>query len=253
MRPITRLVWDLAGQPPVTGATAAALTATPGTCTVCGQYAATTADADRALGANFTDRSMFRGPATSRVCAACTWCCSGKPPATLRMWTVVAAPGVDTGTSQPKAWLQDTPGLCLTNRADPAPVARILLDPPPGPWAVTVAVSGQKHVVPYGRVNTGAGPWTVRMENTDITSTPAVWRTVLAHTAALRAARHSADHVRDLTPDPRAAATTTDLDTWRHLTAPLAAYRRSPLLDLALWCCTKTTTATLAALPEEPR
>lgn len=248
MRHITTLVWELADRPPVTGGIADKLTAHPGRCAVCAQHAEVTAPVDAALGANFTDRSMFRRPDADRACTACVWCCSGKGTTTLRLWTVVAAPGEQLPASQPKAFLQQ-PGLCLTNRADPTPVADILLNPPAGEWAVTIAVSGQKHVVPYGRVNRGGGrEWTVRMENTDITTGPDTWRLVLGHTAALRHAGHSAEHVRDAAPDLRATKTPQALEAWRRHAAVLAPYVRSPLIDLALWCCTKTTTPLYAHL-----
>ena len=243
------LVWELAGRPE----TPAAHLHTDGAavCVMCGRHITRSAPAAKAIGNNFTDQYLYRRPDSDRICAACTWCCSGKPPATLRMWSIVAAPGIDLPASQPKAWLRNTPGLCLTNRADPTPIAGLLLDPPAGEWAATVAISGQKHVVPYSRVNRGRDRWTVRMESTDITADADTWRTVLGHTAALRHAGHGAEAVRDGAPDLRAIKAPTDLDTWRRHRDQLGRHLRSPLLDLALWCCTKTTTPTYATLAKE--
>lgn len=194
---------------------------------------------NRALGANFVDRTMFRGPLSTRLCMACLWCCSGKPPSTLRMWSIVAAPDVDLGPSHEKAFLRDTPGLLLTNRADPAPIARILADPPAGEWLATVAVSGQKHVLPYAVVNRGAGPWQVRMENTIVAATPETWRQVHVHARALRGLGVPADDVR--VGAPRYLKTRESFDAWRGHAAPLEPYLGSPLLDLALWTITKGT------------
>jgi hypothetical protein len=234
----TVLVHALAGSPePTAGSVARLLEQQAGVCAVCGQPAIWTADVNRALGANFADRSLFRGPLSSRVCPACLWCCSGKPPATLRMWSIVAAPGVDLGPSHEKAFLRNTPGLLLTNRADPAPVARILGAPPPGEWLVTIAVSGQKHVLPYASVNAGTGRWSVRMENTTVAATPETWREVHGHARALRRLGVPADDVR--TGQPRYLKTRADYDAWRAHSVPLASYLGSPLLDLALWCITK--------------
>lgn len=238
----TRFVYRLAGRPPLIASVAALLRDQPAPCCVCGEHADHTASADRALGANFVDRGMFRQPASDRVCAACVWCCSGKPPATLRLWTVIAAPDVTLPGSHPKAWLRDTPGLLLTNRADPAPVARILADPPDGPWLATIAVSGQKHVVPYGHVNVGAGRWTVRMEATTVTADPCQWRHVHQHATALRALGVPADCVA--TGTPGGIRTADQLATWRSHSQQLTPWVGSPLLDLALWTITKGTLAT---------
>lgn len=216
-------------------------------CAACGARSEATMPVARALGANFTDPSLWSRPHSTRVCAACTWCCAGRPPATIRGWSVVAAPGTRLAPCQPKAWsiLHGRPGLCVTNRADPLPVARVLLDPPEGEWAVTVAVSGQKHTLPYTRTNRGAGQWTVRMETADVTADPARWRRVLRAAARLRAAGHGADAVRDAVPDLRAVKTRADLDAARPHLDVLAPCARSPLLDLALWCLTRSTIATL--------
>ncbi|GAA3878424.1 hypothetical protein GCM10022243_48910 [Saccharothrix violaceirubra] len=237
----TRLVWGLAGHPEPTGAVANLFADRPGMCVMCGLSADRTADAARATGANFTDQYLYRRPDSDRICPACVWCCSGKPPATLRMWTVVAAIGATLPDNHPKCWLPSQPGLCLTNRAAPGVVADILAAPPEGAWLVTVATSGQKHVLPYGKVNHGGPEWTVRMENTTITSNAPTWRRVLGHAATLRAARHTGDDLAAGRPTLAAIRTADDLDTWNHHHAGLADHVGSPLLDLALWCLTKET------------
>lgn len=236
----TVLVHELAGFPEPIASMAALLKPQPGVCVVCARQVDRTAPADRALGANFTDRSMFRA-ASDRVCVACLWCCSGKPPATLRMWSIIAAPGHNLGSSHEKAFLRDTPGLLLTNRADPQPIADVLANPPSGPWLVTVATSGQKHVLPYGHVNHGSGPWRVRMETVTVTGTPEQWRHVHQHAKALRALGVPADDV--LTGTPRYLRTADQLATWRHHNQQLTPWLHSPLLQLALWTITKGTLA----------
>lgn len=235
----TRLVWELAGSPAPVESMAKLLTDTPAVCAVCGERSPRTATAGRALGTNFTDRSMFHDTRSDRVCPACLWCTSGKPPATLRMWSLIAAPGVDVGPSHEKAFLQDTPGLTLLNRANPAPIAHILAHPPAGPWLVTVAVSGQKHVLPYGTVNHGPGRWTVRMENSTLTATPGEWATVHCHALALRKLGVPADDIR--TGIPRYLKTADDLTTWHYHNTRLTPWVGAPLLDLALWTITKGT------------
>lgn len=234
----TTLVWDLAGRPDPVPNVAALLADVPDVCALSGDHEARTAPLAKALGANFTDQSLYRAH-SDRVGAGALWCCSGKPPATLRMWSIVAAPGVDLPPSHEKAWIHGATGLHLTNRAATGAIIDTLIAPPDGEWMVTVAVSGQKHVVPYGTVNRGPGAWVVRMETTNVAGDPGQWALVLATAARLRAAGHRADDVRAGSPTMAALKTADDINAWRALADRLAPYTRSPLLDLALWCLTK--------------
>jgi len=155
------------------------------------------------------------------------------------MWSIVASPGADFGPPNTKCFLQDTPGLLLTNRANPSPIARVLANPPTGEWLVSVAISGQKHVLPYTTVNSGAGRWAVRMENTAVTSTPTEWAHVHAHADALRRMGVPAEDVH--TGVPRYLKTPAELASWREHNHHLTPWLGSPLLSLALWTITKGT------------
>lgn len=237
MSAATVLVWELAGRP--AAPSPGMFTDGAAVCAVCGRDVSASAVAARVLGGNFGDPSLYARPDSTRVCGPCLWCVSGRPPASLRMWSIVASPGGRLPASHERAWLPASPGLCLTNRAATAPVADTLLSPPPGQWLVSVATSGQKHVLPYARVNRGGGPFTVRMETADVTADPGTWRTVLTAAARLRAAGHGAELVREGHPDARAVKTGPDLAAWRATAGPLLPFLRSPVLDLALWCLTK--------------
>ncbi|MGO4984836.1 hypothetical protein [Collinsella sp. Sow4_E3] len=208
-------------------------------CRMCGGSDLSTAAVDKALGTNWIDHSCWRRPDSTRVCAACLWACSGKPPATLRMWSIIAAPGVVLPPKHEKCAMPDGAGLTLLNRSNPAPIADLLASPPDGEWLVTIATSGQKHVLPYAHVNTGAGAWVVRMESTNVTSTPVEWATVRRHALELRRLGVPAPAV--MTGDPAGIATADKLTAWVEHSTPLAPYLRSPLLDLALWTITKGT------------
>ena len=239
MTAATRLVWALAGSPEVAAASVAKLLVDyEAACAMCGAIEPQTAQADKALGANFADRSHMRHGG-DRICRACLWCCSGKPPATLRMWTVIAAPGETLPDSHPKAWLQDTPGLALINRANPAPLAATLAHPPAGEWLVSVAISAQKHVLPYAVTNRGDGTWTIRVEDHNITATPAQWAHVHRHAMALRKLGVPAEDVEAGTP--RYITTPDALAMWREHNAELRPWLGSPILSLALWTITKGT------------
>lgn len=229
------LLWDTAGRPPVPGAKAKLLKPVPGVCSITGEHIDITADATRALGENFTDQSLWRAH-SGRVGHAALWCCSGKGKTSPRTWSWVCAPGHDLPDSHEKAPYR-APGLCLTNRANTRPVIGILSHPPVGEWVCAVAVSGQKHILPYATTNHGDGSWTVRMEDTTIRATPHMWRTVLGHVLALRRLGVPADAIKQ--GEPRFIKTPEALATWRTHATALATYAGAPITDLALWCATK--------------
>jgi hypothetical protein len=224
------MVWDLAGRP--------APKDPPSGDGVCGLCAASGVGHGK-LGPNFTDRRIQDGPG-DLLCAACTWVLGGKPPATLRMWTLVARTDRPCPPSQPTAHACGE-FLHATNRKDTRWVAATLADPPDGQWLVTYAESGQKHTLPFATVNVGGGAWTVRVDGADVTSTPGQWRTVLAHTAALRSAGFSAAAIESGQP-PIVALKGNGLALWRaHFDGVLAPFAGSGLLHLTNLMITKET------------
>lgn len=234
------LVYRLAGSPNLAATQDKLMTDNaPASCAVCGRRVDRHGPLAKVAGQNFTDQYWLADPVSTRVCPACTWCLTGKPPNTIRMWTILAAPGQEFPTSNPKAFLQNTPGLMLTSRGDTKPVVDILCDPPDTDWVASVAISGQKHVLPFAHINHGTGPWRVRMETCTITSTPAEFGRIIDHAAHLRSAKHSADSVLHLTPGP--LKTRAALALWQQHATPLHRFRGSPVLELALWALTKET------------
>jgi hypothetical protein len=238
MKTAARIVHALAGEPPVEGAASNAFADTPAVCAMCGEVEERTAPADKVLGANFTDRTLFTHPESDRVCWACTATCSGKPPKTFRMWTVVATPGQALPPSQEKAasWIGQHDGLCLTSKADTTPIADTLLDPPATEWVVSIAESGQKHVLPYAQVNRGTSG-IIRMETVNIAYQRETFTHVFSHALALRRLGIPSDAV--LAGIPRYIKTRDQLETWRTHSEALKPYEKSPILSLALWTITK--------------
>lgn len=239
-----RMIWDLAGQPDPTDPANG-----EGICALCGE----SGPLHMQIGPNFTDYRRLAYVDGTRLCAACSWALGGKPPKTLRMWTVVArldqpAPQVALGDKTVPYVTGEY--LLLTNRRDFRPVAATLADPPVdgSPWLVSVAESGQKHSAPFAPINHGAGEWTVTWDGTYITSHPTEWRHVLAHTSALRGYRtpdgkwagFSAAAVESGQP-PIAALKGDALHVWRSHAPHLAAYYGTPLLHLANLMITKET------------
>lgn len=231
MTTAAHFLWSLGGRP---GHGRTEVDTPPGAvCLCCGDpiATATCARATHALGVNydFTRAARRDSPV---VDPACAWALAGRGLATLRLWTIAATTGRALPASHPKCTVDLGPQVHLTNRADMRAVAALLTDPPEGEWLVTVAMSGQKHVVPYSRTNRGAGRWTVRVENFDVTSDPVEFAALLARVAALRHAGFGPDQIAAVDPGTH-LSTRSRLDAWRLHAEPLTPYRGSPLLGLA--------------------
>lgn len=233
-----RMIWELLGSPQPEGSGLRLLTSQEAVCKVCGTTQKVTADAQKALGANFTDRNLYAKPDSTRVCACCLWACSGRGVRTIRMWSVVAAPGINLPESQDKAsaWIGNHDGVCLTSRHDTSPILRILLDPPETKWAVSIAVSGQKHVMPYTGLNQGCTGM-IRMEASDIPYTKDAFTSAYYPALQLRRMGASADMIREGQP-PR-FDDIKQAHAWKQLNNELTPWKGSPILDLALWTITK--------------
>ncbi|HEY9474599.1 MAG TPA: hypothetical protein VIS06_12210 [Mycobacteriales bacterium] len=228
------MVWELAGRPVRESLNPEAV---PGVCAMCGRTVDVSMPTAKAIGGNFTDQYLLARPDSTRVCYACVWVCSGKPPDTVRMWTVAASEAAEFGPSHPKAPGWGNSHLLLTARNDMRQVVDLLADPPDADWVVSVAESGQKHHLPYARINHGTGQWTVRMDAVDVTATPGQFRTVLGHVLRLRAVKFSAGAIETL--DPGNGLTAATLPVWRAHAEPLAPWRGSPLLHLTCFVIKK--------------
>lgn len=228
------LLWQLAGRPHPTDSRKG-----EGPCALCGQHGPLHAT----IGPNFTDYRRLHRIDGTRMCQACSWTLGGRPPRTLRMWSVVARTDVSAPPSQPGSELYAAgPHLHLTNRRDLRWVAATLAQPPAdgSPWLVAVAETGQKHTAPFSAVNHTDRVWTVQLDGCDITCTPSLWRHALAHTVALRAAGFRADSVESGQPQVT-ALTEARLPVWRQHAPALSGHWGTPLLHLTNLMITKET------------
>lgn len=225
------LLYAAAGFPEVAGAEAVAAQ-----CLLCGVGADRTLPGS-SLSSGFAGWEAAAAIQSDRVCAGCFWVMTGVPPKTFRLWTVLYAPGADLPDSLPAAPLS-VPGVYLTNRSSTLPVAHVLLDPPESEWALAIAQSGQKHVLPFTEVNPGGSPYRVRYESVEVRADADQIRELLAHVLALRAAGFSAADIQDGRPSSSKVQVEL-LRLWRQHYPHIAPYRTSPLLELVLWLITK--------------
>lgn len=231
---LTTRLWADAGAPPNPSATNH-----PAACALCGTNASRTTPASKALGSGWSDYTALRRPDSDRICEACQWIMTGIPPHTWRMWSVLYTADHEAAASDERA-PHHGPHSLLTNRANPRPIADALLNPPTGTWAVTIATSGQKHIIPMAGLNNSQERWQVRFEATTITATPTQLADLLTPLAHLRAAGFTADEIQ--TGRISSQRLTVDaIATWRNHYQHVRPHRTAPLTDLALWLLTKET------------
>lgn len=235
-----RMAWDAAGSPSHAKATGAAAG-----CVVCGTEHPRTVRAKDALGANFDILTAAR-PDLGTVCEPCAWALAGKPPHTLRMWSILTAAATKLPASDPKAPYPTDGRLHLCNRRDQSAVIAALTDPPDDVWACSIAVSGQKHLLPYTPVNyPGAARVLVRFESAVVEAEAALVGRLVGACAALRLAGHGPDAIHAATPTVP-ALTREGLAAWRRRSPAIAPHANSPLLGMALHLTTKETLHALA-------
>jgi hypothetical protein len=226
------MAWEAAGRPRHGRKTGGA-----GECLVCGNPADVTVRAKDALGANF-DLLTARRTDIDTVCEACTWAMAGKPPNTLRMWSVAVTDCTGLPPSQGGAPV-DGECIHLANRKDLRALTALITSPPDDTWAAAIAVSGQKHLLPYSPVNwPGAPECQVRYESVTIAYAPAVLHRLVGCVAQLRKAGHHSTTIRDAHPSV-AALTSEGMAVWKRHAPHITRWARSPLLDLALHLVTK--------------
>lgn len=174
---------------------------------------------------------------TDAVCVPCSWAFTGRPPDTLRLWSVVYREDRPASPSHLKATALGG-HTHLQNKADPSEFHRILASPPSGPWVCSVADSGQIHVLPFARVNRGPARWTVRFERHDVTAAPEEYRSLSEAMQSLYDAGFSKDDIATA-PSP-GRLFRAGIDLWRHHDSLLRRYRGGPLFTLSLFLLRKS-------------
>lgn len=157
-----RDVFRVAGSPPQEGCEDVAAA-----CVVCARDWSRTHAYKRWQGASFTDQNKLMGHGLSdRICEPCVYAHS---------WT--APPGYLPATDGKRgvnlrlfSHLYDERGYVFANKGSKPVIREWLRGPKRGAWWAAIADSGQKHVLPWARVNTARmrGNGIVRFEQRDI-------------------------------------------------------------------------------------
>lgn len=226
----TQLLWQAAGKPSPRKRVHGVFGES---CFWCGTKITQACRVADVCGASFTDWDCASVPSSLWMCEACAWSMTGRPPDTLRLWSIVYREDRDAAPSHEKA-MDLGPRIHLQNKADPSEFDAVLRDPPAGPWVCSVADSGQIHVLPFARVNNGSGPWVVRFERFGVSSTPAEYGLVSDAMQALYEAGYSKADIGTLQSSP-SRLNRCGVALWRAQSDILRPYAGGGLFQLALF------------------
>lgn len=189
--------------------------------------------------ASFTDHDVAVVPTSAFVCPSCTWCMTGRPPDTLRLWTVTFAPGIPCPANHPKA--QDLGAeIHLQNKKNPTHTVRVLREPPAGDWVCSVADTGKIHVVPFALVNRGQGPWIVRFERENVRSDPTTFSNLHENVVALLDAGISKRSIKDGDMTVRQWRCPECRRAWQSRYPAVKRYLGRPILRLVVFLARKS-------------
>lgn len=184
--------------------------------------------------ASFSGHQDMRWIESGLACTACTWSMEGKPPNTLRMWTILYREDCDTALSAPSA-PDCGRNVHLANKGNLDAVADALLHPPKGPWCCSITNSGKIHILPYTPVNNGEDSrrWSIRIERENVLGSEQGFGNVLHHVAALVQAGYHKSHISSRNPHP-SALVKHGIENWKTNINQLPIFGNTPLERLAL-------------------
>lgn len=183
-------------------------------------------------GTNFTDHDLACFPLSPVACRACAWMMSGRPPDTLRMWSLIWIDEWSRKPLQTPSAPDLGPEVWLGNKGDLSPVVDLLSAPPDGRWAASIADSGKVHTAPSACLNSGADPWVVRYERYDVSSSPTAFQDAVD---VVRLA-YSVGYSRAAVCDRDAVSPTTikamGITQYETVESELDGLRETPLLEM---------------------
>jgi len=200
MRLACNLLWRAAGRPDPRRKTFAA----QGQCYWCAdRIDGQACKVDDVITDSFTDQDQAFARSSQWLCIACAWAMTGRPPDTLRMWSLAYREDGATMPAHHEACsvLPALSNVTAQNKADPSVFRGMLRSPPSiGQWFVSIADSGQVHVLPFAPVNSGSGRYGVRFERNTVWAYPADYVRVDDAYGALMAAGFSKGEIESGEP-----------------------------------------------------
>ncbi len=141
----TEIVWRAAGSLPMSGCEPMS-----GRCWLCGGVVVRGALVGDWLSDVFTDHTRVALPTSPVVCEACVFVCARKSPVPGRPPKEGKEFG---GNFRNYSHLWDELGYANASKGDKPAIRQFLARNHAGPWFAAIADSGQKHVLPFARVN----------------------------------------------------------------------------------------------------
>lgn len=187
---------------------------------------------------SFTDQDQALASTSPWLCIACSWAMTGRPPDTLRLWSIAyREDGVPWPANHPACTLP-IGRIHAQNKADPSAFRSLLRTPPEtGSWICSIAIGGQIHTLPFAPVNRGADRYGVRVERVTVWTTPRQYIAIDDAIAALLSAGYTKQDIAE-EPFP-GRLLTCGIDIWRAQQSVLAPWRGSGVLELALFLARK--------------
>lgn len=182
-----------------------------GICWLCGESTDAGHPRRKVIKPTFTDAGVARAPWSDVVCEACAWAISYR---SLRNYSILASPA----------------GLRHPTRTE---IREVLLEPPEPPFALCVAVSGQKWLHLKARVALSREAFPALLEETPVIVHPAAFAALLGPAEELYAGGFTKAEIasgRYLAHRIQAFG----IGRWEALEARVAPARGSRFLDLAL-------------------
>jgi len=193
----SQLVWISAGKPEVKKGKTKNINSR---CAICGGFDSTVFLLNEICPkASFSGYPDMQWPSSRWCCRGCSWSMEGRPPDTLRMWSI----------------LYKNNKHQLMNKSNMDEIGFTLIDPPSGYWSVSIADSGKLHVLPYTRTNYGNGKWCIRMDRENVFGDRRTFGQFLYHISCLIDAGYSRKSI--LTRQPKITELKNfGIDTWKN-------------------------------------
>lgn len=184
--------------------------------------------------ASFSGHQDMQWLESGAVCRACAWAMEGRPPDTLRMWSILYREDREANPSNPSA-PNCGPWVHLENKGNLDAIGCALLTPPQKPWCLSIADSGKIHILPYTPTNTGEdrNRWRIRIERENVHGTSDVFGKIMYHISVLIGAGFSKRHILSRDPPP-CELVKKGINIWRENIAALPAFGNTQMERIAL-------------------
>lgn len=209
-------------------------------CWVCGFPCNKAVLLNKAIGQSFTDHEKSEAPWSDYLCLPCCWVMSGRPPDSFRPWSVVWRSDKHFDVNPDVYKSRQIKGVHFTKKIQPNEIVSLLSNPPKNhSYFCSIALTGQKHVIPFTKINHSSDYWTIRTDSYDITSSVAVFNDIFNKCQHLLQLNFSKIDIETGTPYSSKLKDKQKREIWKSYEFDLVKWRGSNFLKLILWLVRK--------------